>query len=164
MTQWTKNTITAQKHKHLACRSFLKGLILFAGVVVLTVQTPFVTEIPASAPATVQLAKLNVGMTSAEVVATLPRDETLYFNGQQWDSVVGWNPYSSNMNNALAIAQQDNARVTVWETPYIYNMLDGKQYPLLADGPQSWNVDMTGITFKIKPAAHNRPSKIGNRS
>jgi peptide/nickel transport system substrate-binding protein len=142
------------KHKHLACRSFLKGLILFAGVVVLTVQTPFVTAIPASAPATVQLAKLNVGMTSAEVVATLPRDETLYFNGQQWDSVVGWNPYSSNMNNALAIVQQDNARVTVWETPYIYNMLDGKQYPLLADGPQSWNVDMTGITFKIKPAAH----------
>jgi peptide/nickel transport system substrate-binding protein len=34
----------------------------------------------------------------------------------------------------MAIAQQDNARVIMFETPYLYNMLDGKQYPLLADG------------------------------
>ena len=66
---------------------------------------------------------------------TLPRNETLYFNGQQWGPVVGWNPYSNSNNNAMAIAQQDNARVIMFETPYLYNMLDGKQYPLLADGP-----------------------------
>ena len=84
---------------------------------------------------------------------TLPRNETLYFNGQQWGSVVGWNPYSSNCNNAMAIAQQDSARVIMFETPYLYNMLDGKQYPLLADGDWSWNDAMTEITFKIKPAA-----------
>lgn len=84
----------------------------------------------------------------------LPRNETLYFNGQQWKPVVCWNPYSSNCNNAMAIAQQDNARVTMFETPYLYNMLDGKQYPLLADGPWSWNADMTEITFKLKKAAH----------
>lgn len=83
----------------------------------------------------------------------LPRKETLYFNGQQWGPVVGWNPYSSSMNNAMALAAGDNARVTMFETPYLYNMLDGKQYPLLADGPWSWNADMTEITFKIKPAA-----------
>lgn len=83
----------------------------------------------------------------------LPRKETLYFNGQQWGPVVGWNPYSSSMNNAMALAPGDNARVTMFETPYLYNMLDGKQYPLLADGPWSWNADMTEITFKIKPAA-----------
>ena len=65
---------------------------------------------------------------------TLPRNETLYFNGQQWGPVVGWNPYSNSNNNAMAIAQQDNARVIMFETPYLYNMLDGKQYPLLADG------------------------------
>ncbi len=35
----------------------------------------------------------------------LPRNETVYFNGQQWGSVVGWNPYSNNNNNAMAIAQ-----------------------------------------------------------
>ena len=35
---------------------------------------------------------------------TLPREETLYFAGQQWGSVVGWNPLSDDMNNAMAIA------------------------------------------------------------
>jgi peptide/nickel transport system substrate-binding protein len=96
----------------------------------------------------------NADMTSAEVIAALPRNETLYFNGQQWGSVVCWNPYSSKCNNAMAIAQQDNARVTVFETPYIYNMLTGEQFPLLADGPYTWNEARTQITFKIKPAAH----------
>jgi peptide/nickel transport system substrate-binding protein len=84
----------------------------------------------------------------------LPREETLYFNGQQWGSVVGWNPYSNSNNNAMAIAQQDNARVIMFETPYLYNMLDGKVYPLLADGDYTWNDDRTELTFKIKPAAH----------
>jgi len=84
----------------------------------------------------------------------LPRKETLYFNGQQWGSVVCWNPYSSNCNNAMAIAQQDNSRVTMFETPYLYNMLDGKVYPLLADGSFTWDANRTQITFKIKKAAH----------
>jgi len=84
---------------------------------------------------------------------TLPRNETLYFNGQQWGPVVGWNPYSSSNNNAMAIAQQDNARVIMFETPYLYNMLDGKVYPLLADGPFTWNDAQTELTFKLKPAA-----------
>ena len=83
----------------------------------------------------------------------LPRNETLYFNGQQWSPVVGWNPYSSSNNNALALAAQDNARVIMFETPYIYNMMDGKQYPLLADGDYVWNDGGTEITFKMKAAA-----------
>jgi len=85
--------------------------------------------------------------------STLPRNETLYFNGQQWDPVKCWNPYSSDCNNALAIAQQDNARVIMFESPYLYNMLDGKTYPLIADGDYAWNDARTEITFKIKPAA-----------
>jgi peptide/nickel transport system substrate-binding protein len=102
---------------------------------------------------------LAVLMTVATVPSiaqdtTLPRDETLYFNGQQWGSVVGWNPYSSNNNNAMAITQQDNARVLMFETPYLYDMLDGQVYPLLADGPYSWNADRTELTFSINPAAH----------
>ena len=84
----------------------------------------------------------------------LPRNETLYFNGQQWGSVVGWNPYSNSNNNAMAISQQDNARVLMFETPYLYNMLDGGVYPLLADGPFAWNADRTEITFSLNPAAH----------
>jgi len=85
---------------------------------------------------------------------TLPRAETMYFNGQQWGPVVGWNPYSSSNNNAMAISQGDSSRVTMFETPYLYNMLDGEQYPLLADGDYTWNDDMTEITFKLKEAAH----------
>lgn len=85
---------------------------------------------------------------------SLPRNETLYFNGQQWGSVVGWNPYSNNNNNAMAIAQQDNARVLMFETPYLYNMLDGQVYPLLADGPYQWNDARTELTFSMKSVAH----------
>jgi peptide/nickel transport system substrate-binding protein len=77
----------------------------------------------------------------------------MYFNGQQWNPVKGWNPYSSSMNNAMAIAPGDNARVIMFETPYLYNMLDGKQYPLLADGDWAWNADRTAITYKVKTVA-----------
>src|SRR4030042_937712 len=103
---------------------------------------------PAAQPKT-----LDTDMTGIGLVSPPPRTETLYFNGLQWGSVVGWKPYSSSMNNAMAIAQQDTARVIMFETPYLYNMLDGKQYPLLADGPYTWNDAHTEITFKIKAAA-----------
>lgn len=95
----------------------------------------------------------EVPADAASVAASLPRTETLYFNGQQWGAVVCWNPYSSSCNNAMAVSQGDNARVTMFETPYLYNMLDGKQYPLLADGDFSWNEARTELTFKIKAAA-----------
>ena len=48
------------------------------------------------------------------------------------------------------LRQQDNARVPMFETPYLYNMLDGQVYPLLADGAYAWNADRTELTFKIK--------------
>jgi hypothetical protein len=41
------------------------------------------------------------------------------------------------MNNAMGIGDGGNnysAQIPVFETLYMYNMLDGKQYPLLADG------------------------------
>jgi peptide/nickel transport system substrate-binding protein len=84
----------------------------------------------------------------------LPRKETLYFNGQQFGPIVGWNPYSTSDNNAMGINELDNARVIMFETPYLYNMLDGRQYPLLANGPYQWNDAHTELTFKIKQAAH----------
>jgi peptide/nickel transport system substrate-binding protein len=96
----------------------------------------------------------NVTEKNGSNTTVLPRSETLYFNGQQWGPVVGWNPYSNNNNNAMAITQRDNARVIMFETPYLYNMLDGRQYPLLADGPCQWNDAHTELTFKIKKAAH----------
>jgi peptide/nickel transport system substrate-binding protein len=83
----------------------------------------------------------------------LPRNETLYFNGIQWSPIVGWNPYSSSMNNGLAVTAKDAARVIMFETLYLYDMMDGKSYPLLADGDWVWNDARTEITVKLKPAA-----------
>jgi len=88
---------------------------------------------------------------TTEVMAgdvVLPRNETMYFNGQQWGSVACWNPYSSSCNNAMTIAQQDSSRVLMFETPYLYNMLDGQVYPLLADGDFAWDEGKTQITFQ----------------
>ncbi|MFZ2096659.1 MAG: ABC transporter substrate-binding protein [Anaerolineales bacterium] len=123
-------------------------IIIFSMLVGLTTSTAQSSQQAAQPPT------LNTDMTSAEMVDVLPRNETLYFNGQQWGSVVCWNPYSSGCNNAMAIAQGDNARVTVSETPYVYNILTGEQVPLLADGPYTWNEDRTEITFTLKTAAH----------
>ncbi len=74
----------------------------------------------------VETVEVEVTPVVEEDPYALPRNETLYFNGQQWGAVVGWNPYSNSNNNAMAIAQQDNARVIMFETPYLYNMLDGQ--------------------------------------
>ena len=110
---------------------------------------------PTAAPATaVPVVVPTAAPSAADIAASLPRNETMYFNGQQWGSVVCWNPYSSSCNNAMAIGQQDSARVLMFETPYVYDMLDGQQYPLLADGPYAWNTAHTDITFKIKAVAH----------
>jgi peptide/nickel transport system substrate-binding protein len=114
---------------------------------------PAATEAPAQ-PAATEVSPTEVpAAVELKPGDPLPRTETLYFNGQQWGPVVCWNPYSSNCNNALGINQQDSARVVMFETPYLYNMLDGKQYPLLADGAWSWDADMTAITFKLNAAA-----------
>jgi peptide/nickel transport system substrate-binding protein len=92
--------------------------------------------------------------SAADVAKALPRNETLYFNGLQWSAVVGWNPYSSSMNNALAVGAKDAARVVMFETLYLYDMLDGGSYPLLADGLYTWDAAQTQVTVKIKAAAH----------
>jgi peptide/nickel transport system substrate-binding protein len=91
-----------------------------------------------------------VEVTPEPAAGALPRNETLYFNGLQWGSVVGWNPYASTNNNAM----MGGERETIFETLYMYNMLDGNSYPLLADGDYTWNDDATEVTFKLKAAAH----------
>ena len=93
---------------------------------------------------------------AATVAASLPRNETLYFGGLQWGTAVGWNPFSSDMNNSMAVVDgpsNASTRTTMFETLYMYNMLDGKQYPLLADGDPVWNADNTEVTVKLNPAA-----------
>lgn len=88
---------------------------------------------------------------SADAGST-PRNETLYFNGQQWGTINDWNPLSSNSNNAMAVTQQDNARVLVYETLFMYNMLDGKLYGLLGKD-YSWNDGQTELTITLNPDA-----------
>jgi len=97
---------------------------------------------------------VEVTPIAEEDPTALPRNETLYFNGLQWGSVASWNPYTGSPNNPMVLDAVDSARVPMFETPYLYNMLDGQQYPLLADGPYAWNDAHTEITFKIKAAAH----------
>jgi peptide/nickel transport system substrate-binding protein len=141
---------------------YVLSLLIIASMVLTACGTPAATQAPAQPAATEAPAMTEApaateapAMTEAPADANaLPRNETLYFNGQQWGSVVCWNPYSSNCNNAMTLAAQDNARVLMFETPYLYDMLDGKQYPLLADGPYAWDDGMTQITFKLKSAAH----------
>jgi peptide/nickel transport system substrate-binding protein len=127
------------------------SMLLSACATAATTEAPAAEQPAAESKATEPPAAEPVD--AAAVAATLPRNETLYFNGQQWGAVACWNPYASNCNNALAISAGDSARVVMFETAYLYNMLDGKQYPLLADGDYAWNDAMTEITFKIKPAA-----------
>ncbi|MCL5276082.1 MAG: ABC transporter substrate-binding protein [Chloroflexi bacterium] len=148
------------KFKKISRRQFLKGTVFATGAVLLAACAPSATPTTApvagptatTAPAAAATATTAPAATS-NPATTLPRNETLYFNGQQWGSVVGWNPYSSSMNNAMAISQGASSRVTMFETPYLYNMLDGKQYPLLADGDFKWDAARTSITFKLKAAA-----------
>ncbi len=140
---------------------YVVSLLVIASMILTACATP-ATEAPAAeVPAATDAPAATEAVATEEPASSepadpnaLPRNETLYFNGQQWGPVVGWNPYSNSMNNALAIAQQDNARVPMFETPYLYNMLDGKVYPLLADGDFVWNAERTEITFKMKSAAH----------
>ncbi|MBR2765217.1 MAG: ABC transporter substrate-binding protein [Blautia sp.] len=91
---------------------------------------------------------------ASDAPSDLPREETIYFGGQQWGPIIGWNPLSSNMNNAMAIAAAPRgSREVMFESLYMYNMLDGQLYPLLADGDYQWNEDLTEMTVAIKPAA-----------
>lgn len=83
---------------------------------------------------------------------SLPREETLYFAGQQWGAVNTWNPIGANQNNWI-ISGGSAAREVMFETPYMYNPLDGSMKPLLADGDYTWNADLTELSFKFKDAA-----------
>ncbi len=112
---------------------------------------------PTTAPTTAPVVEPTAAPTKAPSTGpTLPRNETLYFNGFQWNAIVSWNPYSSDANNAMVIADgptNPSVRSPMFETLYMYNMLNGKYYPLLADGDYVWNDARTEITVKIKAAA-----------
>ncbi len=87
-----------------------------------------------------------------ETAGSTPRNETLYFAGQQWGTINDWNPMSANSNNAMAIAQSDISRVLIYETLFMYNMIDGSMHGLLATDYE-WNEDQTELTVHMNPDA-----------
>ena len=90
---------------------------------------------------------------SAEDV-TLPREETLYFAGQQWGAVNSWNIVGTNQNNSMAIAGNAGGyRTVMFETLFMFNPLTGEKIGLLADSYE-WNEDLTAMTVTLKDAAH----------
>ena len=94
-----------------------------------------------------------VAFAGAEDV-TLPRNETLYFAGQQWGSVNSWNLIGTNQNNSMAIAGGASGyRTLVYETLYMYNFMNGELKGLLANDDYAWNEDMTAVTLTLKDAA-----------
>ncbi len=116
--------------------------------------TPVTSDPPSEAPSEQPATEAPDEQPSEEVKpgGELPRNETLYVAGLQYGRVVGWNPYSADMNNAIAVTEEP-ARQPVWETLYMYNLLDGKMYPLLADGDYQWDDAHTKITVKINADA-----------
>jgi len=91
-----------------------------------------------------------------DIITNIPRNEALYFMGFNWGAPNGWNAFAGgDMNNSLPITQDaGGARLPTFEAPYMYNPLDNKMYPLIADGDYSWNADLTELTYKIKAAAY----------
>lgn len=114
---------------------------------------PAATEEPAAEePAPAEEEVPAAEETTAE--GELPRNETLYFAGQQWGVVNSWNVIGVNQNNSMAIAGGASGyRTLMFETLYMYDPLSGKCMPLLADGDYKWNDDQTELSVKIKDAA-----------
>ena len=107
------------------------------------------------APAETKATEAPATEAPAETTVELPRNETLYFAGQQWGTVNSWNVIGTNQNNSMAIAGNSGGyRTLMFETLYMFNFMDGSLRPLLADGDYAWNEDMTELTLAIKPAAH----------
>ena len=125
-----------------------------AETIIQTVEVPLIqTQVVKETQVVIETVEVEVPAPTVPPEEQLPRNETLYFNGIQWSAIVGWNPYSSSMNNGMAVTAKDAARVIMFETLYLYDMLDGKQYPLLADGDFVWNDARTEVTVKLKAAA-----------
>jgi peptide/nickel transport system substrate-binding protein len=73
----------------------------------------------------------------APVLGSLPRNETLYFNGIHWGAATHFNPFNSDSTFGItpftALSRQ-----AIYETLFIFNLLDAKMYPQLAES-YSWN-------------------------
>ncbi|MDD5864333.1 MAG: ABC transporter substrate-binding protein [Firmicutes bacterium] len=125
------------------------GLTACGGSGTTETQAPVATEAQTAAPTETEAPAADTGSTN-----DLPRNETLYFAGQQWGTVNSWSPIGTNQNNSMAIAGGPSGyRTVMFETLYMYNFMDGSMTGLLANDDWAWNDDMTALTLTIKDAA-----------
>ncbi|MDR1400002.1 MAG: ABC transporter substrate-binding protein [Treponema sp.] len=86
------------------------------------------------------------GGTSTAAPGTLPRRETLYFNGILWDKVNKWNPYDVGGVSFGITPFTQLSRQLIFETLFVYNLLDGKLYPQLGE-TYTWSGQTLTITL-----------------
>jgi len=72
----------------------------------------------------------------------LPRNQTIYMNGLQWGAPSGNQPYVGNANNFAS----NGHRQLVYETLFVYNLLDAKLYPQIGD---SYKWDGQTLTVEL---------------
>lgn len=84
-------------------------------------------------------------MAAMAETTDLPRNETVYFGGQQWGTVNAYNPIGANQNNAMAIANATSGtRTIMFETLYMFNLLD-------AASPRCWPMaTWSGTTTRLR--------------
>ena len=92
--------------------------------------------------------------TAPAVVRDLPRNDTLFLGGIQWEIPNGFNPHHGHAFNFGISTSSSGTRALVFETAYMYNLMTDELVPLLADGPFEWSDDMTQLTYRIKRAAY----------
>lgn len=85
-----------------------------------------------------------------EKLTEFPRAETLTYNGLSWGAASSFNPLESGGNPGFGVVVVGNARLLIYETMYMYNLLTGENEPLIADGPAVVADDNMSITVKIK--------------
>jgi peptide/nickel transport system substrate-binding protein len=92
-------------------------------------------------------AKGQGGMESTDAAAadpaparpdSLPRKETLYFNGMLWVKVNNWNPYGMGTGAFGITPNTGLTRQLIYETLFVYDLLTGTLKPQLADS-YSWS-------------------------
>jgi len=142
----------------------LAAVMVFALVAACdTTETPATTPPPADTPDTPQTPDTPDAPTSSygrdpyvapAIETSLPRNETLFFGGLQWEPVAGWSPLHGGTQNFANDQSGGGSRTMVFETAYMYNGLTDTYHPLLADGPFEWNADKTVLTYKMKEAAY----------
>jgi peptide/nickel transport system substrate-binding protein len=92
----------------------------------------------------------QAGGGGSSSVSTLPRNETLYFNGLLWGAPTHFNPF--NVDSSFGITPfTPLSRQLIYETLFVFNLLDAKLYPQLADS-YAWSGQ--NVTIKLNPNVH----------